>query len=56
MVVEVPKSIRVGNVGLRMSLVTTIQGRKLDRVPNEEHRQIIENKVSETLVIVQRAT
>ena len=48
--VKVPKHGVVWHIGLRMSLVTAVHGRKLDRVTDEEDRKVVEDKVLDTIL------
>jgi hypothetical protein len=43
--VEVPEHSIVGHIGLRVTFVPAIHGWKLDRVPDEENRKVVKNKV-----------
>jgi hypothetical protein len=43
--VVVPVHIRIRDIRHRMSLVTSVDTRKLDRISDEEDRQTVENKV-----------
>lgn len=47
--VKVPKHGVIRNIGLGMSLVTAIHGREFDWVSDEEHGQVVEDKVLDTL-------
>jgi hypothetical protein len=46
---KVPKHSVIRNISLGMSFMTAIHGRKLDRISDEEHGQIVEDKVLDTL-------
>lgn len=47
--VKVPEHGVVGAIGLRMPLMASVHRGKLDGIPNEEDRKIIEDKVLNTL-------
>lgn len=50
--VKVPEHGVIRNIGLRVSLVASIHGRKLDRVPDEEDRKVIEDEILDTLLSI----
>lgn len=50
---KVPEHRVIRNICLGMSLVTAVHGRKLDRISDEEHGQIVEDKVLNTLLGVE---
>lgn len=50
---KVPEHGIIRNIRLGMSLVTAVHGRKLDRISDEEHGQIIKDKVLDTLFSVE---
>jgi hypothetical protein len=51
--VKVPKHGVVRHIGLRVPLVAAVHGRKLDRIPDEEDGEIIEDKVLDALLGVE---
>lgn len=42
---KIPEHGIIRNIRLRMTLVAPVHGRKLDRVPDEKHRQVVKNKI-----------
>jgi hypothetical protein len=51
--VIVPKHSVVWNVRARMSLVTTVHGRELDGVSDEEDREVIKDKILDAVLGVE---
>ena len=52
-IVKVPEAVWVWNVGLRIALVGSVEGRKLDRIADEEDWQIVKHKVLVSLLCEQ---
>lgn len=48
--VKVPEHGIIRDVGLGVSLVATVHGRKFDRIPDEEDRKVIEDEILDTLI------
>jgi hypothetical protein len=50
---KIPKHSVIWYISLRMSLMTSIHGWKLDRIADEEHRQVVEDKILDAFFSVE---
>lgn len=46
---EIPEHRIIGHIGSRMSLMAPIHRRELDRIADEEDREVIEDKILDAL-------